>query len=619
MLKVIGASWYQTKVISIILGAMVALGIVVYIFGESEQPLEDGIYSATVFFSKELGFQVSYWGEGNDLTQVPQGVARAHYKTDIANSGWAFLEVQTNPNSPDWYQAFAAGVLEGSLSWQLIYWHWFNTVRFTCEGREKFCDDVRAFVKENWEWTTEISKQQEDKDPFWHQVNLYIMQLQGLEHGFRHGAERSRAELDIPSEDFIWMNIMPDLVELEQKFNGTRDDEFASSVVGSFSSAFIKLVPESHRLIFAHNSGGRYQSMQRIMKKYEFHYHLTSVQNSPEVPGKVISFSSYPSILFSQDDFYSVSGSKDKATKHQLVISGTTINNYNEALWDSIHPVGKVLLGPRIMSANRLATCGRTWGINFLRFNSGTGNKQWLVVDYNRLIFRNPPTKEHKIRHGKKRFVREPKGLLWVWEQYPGFHRSSDQTNFLHRTSYWAAFGGLPFHKDILIKGHFTEMEKEYGLLYSHERSPIGRIFKREHFKVTNISTAFTLMRSNEFSFDPLSRSNPLLAIAPRADMSNIDPQPAGAIDTKVISGNLEQLDFQAISGPSVAYNFVNENGDDNVENDVAIYEKKPQPFQWSLSKFSDMFHFGQPDIWHFSEIGVKWFWSYDDAKLLRN
>ncbi|KAK7862396.1 hypothetical protein R5R35_004171 [Gryllus longicercus] len=619
MLKVIGASWYQTKVISIILGAMVALGIIVYIFGESEQPLEDGIYSATVFYSKELGFQVSFWGEGNDLNKVPKGVARAHYKTDIVNSGWAFFEVQTNSDSPDWYQAFAAGVLEGSLSWQLIYWHWFNTVRFTCEGREQFCDDVRAFVKENWEWTAEISKQQEDKDPFWHQVHLYIMQLQGLEHGFRHGAERSRAELDIPSEDFIWMNIMPDLVELEQKFNGTKDNEFSSSVIGSFSSAFIKLLPSSHRLIFAHNTGGRYQAMQRIMKKYEFHYHLTSTQNSPEVPGKVISFSSYPAILFSQDDFYSISGSKDKATKHQLVISGTTINNYNEALWNFIDPVGKVLLGPRVMSANRLATCGRTWGINMLRFNSGTGNKQWLVVDYNRLIFQTPSPKDHKVRHGKKRFVREPKGLLWVWEQYPGFHRSSDQTNFLHRTSYWAAYGGLPFHKDILTKGHFTEMEKEYGLLYSHDKSPIGRIFKRDHLKVTNISTAFNLMRSNEFSFDPLSRSNPLFAISPRADLNNIDPQPAGAIDTKVISGNLQQLDFQAISGPSLAYNFVNENGDDDVENDVATYEKQPQPFQWSLSKFSDMFHFGQPDVWHFSEIGIKWFWSYDVTKRERN
>jgi hypothetical protein len=36
-----------------------------------------------------------------------------------------------------------------------------------------------------------------------HQVQLFFVQLDGLETGWRHGVKRSRLEIDIPHHDFL--------------------------------------------------------------------------------------------------------------------------------------------------------------------------------------------------------------------------------------------------------------------------------------------------------------------------------------------------------------------------------------------------------------------------------
>lgn len=37
---------------------------------------------------------------------------------------WAQIEVETQRTYPDWVQAYAAGMLEGSLTWRNIYNQW---------------------------------------------------------------------------------------------------------------------------------------------------------------------------------------------------------------------------------------------------------------------------------------------------------------------------------------------------------------------------------------------------------------------------------------------------------------------------------------------------------------
>ncbi|KAJ8882858.1 hypothetical protein PR048_014672 [Dryococelus australis] len=126
--------------------------------------------------------------------------------------------------------------------------------------------------------------------------------------------------------------------------------------------------------------------MLRMMKRYHLNYHLLPRNSFEIVPGKEIVFSSYPGALSSQDDFYVVTGPSEAAENaHKIVVAGTAIDNYSNALWSKVN-TDKVLTTARVMVANRLASDGKSWSKNLEKYNSGTGNKQWVVADYGRLI-----------------------------------------------------------------------------------------------------------------------------------------------------------------------------------------------------------------------------------------
>lgn len=86
--------------------------------------------------------------------------------------------METQSEYPDHIQAKAAGYLEGSLTWQMIYWHWKNSVENTCIKRKKFCDRLRKYLEENSDEIKQIAKENDETDPFWHQVhNQNYLQL----------------------------------------------------------------------------------------------------------------------------------------------------------------------------------------------------------------------------------------------------------------------------------------------------------------------------------------------------------------------------------------------------------------------------------------------------------
>ncbi len=53
----------------------------------------------------------------------------------VNKTGWGFLEVETKSSWPDDQQAFAAGMAEGYLTRDLIYYFWKNMV----EVRRWYC------------------------------------------------------------------------------------------------------------------------------------------------------------------------------------------------------------------------------------------------------------------------------------------------------------------------------------------------------------------------------------------------------------------------------------------------------------------------------------------------
>lgn len=84
-------------------------------------------------------------------------------------------------------------------------------------------------------------------------------------------------------------------------------------------SALVKVLPGASDIYTSHVTWNGYESMIRILKKYSFEVHRSAADGSPLVAGHTMSFSSYPGLLYSGDDFTVMSSG--------LVSMETTIGN----------------------------------------------------------------------------------------------------------------------------------------------------------------------------------------------------------------------------------------------------------------------------------------------------
>lgn len=73
--------------------------------------------------------------------------------------------------------------------------------------------------------------------------------------------------------------------------------------------------------------------MSRIQKRYRLRYKESKSSNQL-VFGHDITFSSYPGLLYSSDDFYLISSG--------LAVTRTTFSVHNPHLWTNVQPVGQV-------------------------------------------------------------------------------------------------------------------------------------------------------------------------------------------------------------------------------------------------------------------------------------
>lgn len=172
------------------------------------------------------------------------------------NYSWSIVEIETSPDYPDDVQAYAAGLLEGSLTWQLIHHHWYNTVRAACAPRASLCRKMRKYLRENVKNARENAALLRFKDSFWHMVHLYYVQLDGLAEGWRFAVLRSRQNAKIDPEDFLWLAMASDLPDLERANNGT--DHHISSDGMIVLKAIDRLrrgVMMDPLLVLAHNTG----------------------------------------------------------------------------------------------------------------------------------------------------------------------------------------------------------------------------------------------------------------------------------------------------------------------------------------------------------------------------
>lgn len=139
---------------------MLAFGA--FFIADMDRPNYSGTYCATAYWARNSGFRVEFWGQRDDLEEVPPGAVRACFKHSLMESGWSQLELESQPEYPDSIQAFAAGMLEGALTWNNIFLHWSNTIESECnrdDQSEEFCHWLRRIISTNVETVKKMADQ----------------------------------------------------------------------------------------------------------------------------------------------------------------------------------------------------------------------------------------------------------------------------------------------------------------------------------------------------------------------------------------------------------------------------------------------------------------------------
>ncbi|XP_050408121.1 putative phospholipase B-like 2 isoform X1 [Patella vulgata] len=485
-------------------------------------------------------------------------------------TGWGELGIKSVDTSRSWNDsamAYAAGLVEGYLTKTLIEQFYFNTLATYCPYTlpwTPYCSQLNKYLISNLDWVRSMITDN-PQDPYWYQVRLFYEQLAGLEDGYKDTP--GQVHLDIDVFGLFLMQINDDLGDLEKVLG--KPGVGNSRPIGH-CSALVKLLPE-YDLLTSHDTWSGYNTMLRILKVYDLPYY-TTVQKTEKIAGSSISFSSYPGYLYSSDDYY--------ITSARMIVMETTNPTNNLTLFHGLKPEGIVMEGIRNQVANRMANSGLEWAQIFSKYNSGTYNNQWMVVDYKQ-ITELPPAR-----------------LLMVLEQIPGYIHYEDQTELLMKKGYWSSFNRI-YYPDVFERSGEQELIDKYGDYFTHDKTSRALIFDRDQGSVHDMPSLFKLMRYNDYTKDPLSQCNCTppysanLAIMMRGDLnpangvypfSELGRALVGGIDTKAASLlYVKELSFFAQNGPT---------SDDQA------------PFKWSDIPISEQTpHVGQPDVFDFPVI----------------
>ncbi|KAA3680454.1 uncharacterized protein DEA37_0010205, partial [Paragonimus westermani] len=355
-------------------------------------------------------------------------VSIAIYDNHIEKNGWTTLSLMTSDVVPDKYQAYWAGFLETNITYELTNASFENSVAgdmvYTISSGVNLlilglcpepltpqCKKLKAYLSENMEYVIMQYLTLGGNDEFWYQVGLQMWQLKGMSDAYRHIFVSDASTL---TDDYLLslkddvlgvylLQLSGDLSEilkalaLPELINHV--NQFGVPTVSSPScSALIKLIRGD--VYLSHVTWSPYSMMLRVLKHYNFPWKVNG-KDKKKIPGYAITFSSYPSVISSVDDFY-ITSAKLVSHEYKLLLKKamrarscvirfilcflstkvsieTTIGNSNEELWRIVrNGASNSVLEPfRVTVANRMAQNGAEWVSYFKYQNSGTG----LVFD----------------------------------------------------------------------------------------------------------------------------------------------------------------------------------------------------------------------------------------------
>jgi len=488
--------------------------------------------------------------------QNPSALAQAHYDVDaIQTTGWANLGLYSKPLSgvSNEKKANAAGFLEGYLTSELIYQSYLSTLASSFgSGVKAIPRDSADFLAANIAWT-ESQVSANPRDAYWMRVGLMVKMLKGIVDGYNAKASGSHRFTLV---DIWFLNSDGDMEEISvlqtmKKEVGmmTKAKPVTPQPTGTHCSVLVKVANDFSNLFMAHTTWEDFVEMLRIYKVYDLDFY-----------GARVSFSSYPAVITSIDDFYT--------TSNKLAVTETTNGIFTQDLYNKIVPQA-LLSWVRALQANMGAKSCAEWMNIFGRYNSGTYNNQWICVDYN--LFKPG----HSLAPG----------TLWIGEQIPGLFMTKDVTTTLSY-GYWPSYN-VPYFPEIYNLSGFSQ-QPNYGDFFSYSLCPRAKIFRRDHHKVVDVPSMQRMIRYNDWKNDPFSQGNPCNQISSRCDLVQGDPSNP---DTQLSA-------FGSVDGKMVDY-FAMQKGITYAQAGPT-FDQQPA-FTWKNPLWQSEPHAGQPDDFQFS------------------
>jgi hypothetical protein len=552
-------------------------------------------------------------------------VAWVRYNNTMKTNGWAYLSAATSTDErvSREVKMYAAGFLEGLVSSQQIrdFQHNANALIADDENKHHAMGNIRALFEKqantivqhaSMESGSTLSEANAPSDPWWRQARYSLVQAWGLLDAYNHKVAQVKGT-PMSMVDLMILNSDGETPELETaydmeetllrqsekddpSYNPDDDDKQAflqrktahrseskhpNSVkrdrreqrrqemaslnekewlrikrASGRCSALVRLTKNNADLMLGHTTFSDYSEMTRVFKFYDFPL--------GDDAARKISFSSYPGVMGSTDDYYLMDTG--------LAVTETTISMLTDEPYDKLEDNGTLIPDfMRIMLSNRLAKTGQDW-VNLMKKSStGTYSSQWMVVDYN------------KFKPGKPL----ENGTLFVIEQVPGISHIQDATAHLQKEGYWGSENRAWF-KDVRDSIGATEAEEVHGDLFSADKNPRAHIFANTAVQVQTLQDMRAEMRRNRWPDEVGPDTNtPEHAISARGDLNTESPDPNGGVDSKVTNACLaKRLQCDAISGPTT---------------------DTQKPFKWTDDKGKQRFpkapHDGMPDLWNFDWV----------------
>lgn len=437
----------------------------------------------------------------------------AGYKGERNDTGWDKIDIYMNTEEYSEDAARCMGYAEGYFTSQSIQDLFLNVYDVYNKDLtdNTTMDNVKKFMKDNHEYVNEYVKTV-DSDYKKHASMIYA-QYNGIFDGY---SASYKGDDKFDSDFFYLMEGMADILDLLGKYgpkveNKTLfyDDEILKR---SHCSAYVKLTKLKNELFMAHNSWFYYSSMLKSKKTYHYHAPTSDIN---------VSLSSFAGIVSSDDDFF--------ITSNKLGILETTLNIFNEALYDELTPKG-LPSWLRTMTSVTLSKTSEDFVDNIQKELTGTYNDQYCVVNYN------------KFKEGKKL----ENNTVMICEVYPRSAKILDISPIINSDSYFGMYN-VPYIEDVYeILGYKKRVEEEPKSEFFWGRTTCARAkqFEALSHTILDLDTAKSAIRYNNYKVDDDTKNpagdfrDPGAAICSRYDLRDgtggFNESAMGGIDGKV-------------------------------------------------------------------------------------